>query len=314
MDGEEWIQKHLQTSTSLDDHAPTTRKWRDEDYFFYQLVITHSQNCKGALIGNADASSPHHNFDFDGSNFLNELLEIIHAGNAYLKASESVSIEADKQKMTPIEPMQLALSVTRDLLSLVGFSNKTIRPEKSSAFELGDQGEIGDEYRKHTHEREKELVNVAVKMRGNFRDLALKSLNSDDNDNLRNSIKNIIHTCDEMRDVSFPSLGVEIFDEKIQEADDMEGRWRWCTPKSKEDLMLQSHTSSPKIKGNQNAIVVESVDAKDYFRVGQYKDMFSDYDETGLPLKNADDGDLSKSLRKKLEKKRKRFFDKGSKK
>jgi hypothetical protein len=46
------------------------------------------------------------------------------------------------------------------------------------------------------------------------------------------------------------------------------------------------------------------VKLEDLFRVGQYKGMFSEFTEDGIPTLNADGSELSKRMLKKLIKKR----------
>ena len=50
---------------------------------------------------------------------------------------------------------------------------------------------------------------------------------------------------------------------------------------------------------------VASIDPKDLFKLApEYAGKFSKYDETGLPTHEADGTEVTKSMRKKLEKKR----------
>lgn len=51
LDTENWLQKHMQASSDKNWSGPNTRKWRDEDYSFYQSTLTHSRNAKMALLG-----------------------------------------------------------------------------------------------------------------------------------------------------------------------------------------------------------------------------------------------------------------------
>jgi len=49
LDADEWIQ-------SQKNEGPVTRKWNQDDYIFYQSILTHSEYCNNALIGSIGES------------------------------------------------------------------------------------------------------------------------------------------------------------------------------------------------------------------------------------------------------------------
>lgn len=255
------------------------------------------------ITNKIDSETACHGFDMDGSTFLKEFLQLIQIANSHMKVVKN----ADHKHIIPSEPIQIVLSTVRDLLDLVGFSCETIRPGGKAVDNLKG------EYQSKIRGGEECLVEKAADMRRLIRESALSGLKSKDNEDLRKYLRDIMTLCDKMRDKSFPSLGIEIFDEKKLEDEADLRHWRWCKPllKEKNELKAQSEqSSSPSNAKKRNNVPLKHIAVEDMFRVGQYEDMFLDYDETGLPLTNADGSSVSKSLKKKLLKKRGKLLKK----
>jgi len=71
--------------------------------------------------------------------------------------------------------------------------------------------------------------------------------------------------------------------------------WRWCVPKDPAATTKQGGVA----KGP-----VEDVSSREFFRAGRYEGKFREFDEEGVPIVNSDGTLVSKTLRKKLIKKR----------
>ena len=253
-----------------------------------------------------DSKTSNQNFDLDGSKFLKELLQIVHIGTSYLQAITSASSNEINHPI-PVEPMQFVLEKSRDLLSLVGFSQKTIYPLKKSK----ERNDITSDqhYECYIHGGEEKLVDEVIEMRRLIREFALKGLKSKNKEEINESMKDILRICDEMRNVNLPSMGIEVFDDKLQRNESTSDRWRWSNPIPKEKLsgiLKEESRSTSKVPPND-------ITYENFFHYGAYKDMFLEFDETGLPLQNEDGSSVSKSLRKKLLKKRDKFFIKKKK-
>ena len=250
------------------------------------------------LINQASQTSKKGSFDLDGSTFVKEIMEIIQLSNSYLH-----SLQREEAPVS-MEPIQFAISIVQQLLSLVGFSDKTIQPFK----ELDSDGnQIMHET--NINGGEAELVEKSVQMRKLIRNLAIHGMkNNNDQQVHKSCLKDILNICDQMRDETFPIMGIEVFDDKSMIEENGNNRnWRWCKPTEKNNIR---NITNPK-SATLHSPYPKTTDVKDLFRVGIYEGMFLDFDdETGLPLTNKDGSDISKSLRKKLLKKRDKFLQK----
>lgn len=316
LDGDDFVQRNnTQQSNESDILLAQTRKWRDEDYDFYQTTIFHAQNCKTALSGcssNSESSTSHHDFDLDGSKFVKELIELIQTGNSYISNAAAHEPGGKHMQNVPIEPLQFALSTVRDLLSLVGFSMKTIQPGAKNNGSITD-----DAFQSNIKGGEGKLVDEVIHMRKCMREYALKGIKSKDDETLQNSLKHILTLCDEMREISLPSLGIEVFDDKTTKEHSTNittSRWRWRIPLSKEEQELEvksltedTQQTNQKVK---HITKPENVTMENFFQVGPYEDMYLEYDETGMPLTNMDGSKVSNKKKKKLRRKRETFFSK----
>ena len=172
----------------------------------------------------------------------------------------------------PVEPMREALENIRFLLSLVGFSKKTT--------EIG-LNLVGGRDMSESSDRYYNAMNQLAFFRSGVRDSIINQNKEKDG--------KILQLCDEVRE-SMLQHGVELLDGKEVEKDS----WRFCLPKS---------TNSEVTKPQVTTMDPLSISLEDYFRVGKYKGMFSEYSSDGMPIRNADGSELSKRLLKKLKKK-----------
>jgi cysteinyl-tRNA synthetase len=191
-----------------------------------------------------------------------------------------------------------ALRLLRDKLSLVGFSDATVRAGLEQAVSGQSTNIVGGE---------RALAEQLVQFRTAVRKYAL--------DDIRNEIstpntKEILRLCDEARDDILPSIGLELNDDKIEHASDevmVESSWRFCVPRVR----------APSDNAKASTVAVPSIPldtpVEDLFRFGQYKNQFSEYDTDGIPTHTSDGSEISKSLRKKLLQKREKYQQKSSK-
>jgi hypothetical protein len=209
----------------------------------------------------------------DGSKFVDELVQVAELGNSYLSRKEQ----------GPVEPLKAVIGNMRSLLSLVGFSERTTRAGLGGIEHSAQSSQvIGGE---------RAVIEAMVHFRSVVRQAALEDVR---NNTSSGNMKKILQLCDETRDSIFPKMGIQLLDGKREEADD----WKICLPKFEE-----SHTTTTEHQ-RSSSIDLESVKLEDLFRVGQYKGMFSEFTEDGIPTLNADGSELSKRMLKKLIKKR----------
>jgi cysteinyl-tRNA synthetase len=252
IEGEEWI-SGSQTATKI---------WNDEA----QELFLASENARErgieALMN-----------DMDGSTFVDELVQVAELGNTYLSQNDR----------GPIEPLKAAISNLRDLLSLVGFSEKTTR----AGLGLSEQGAKSS----HSLGDERAVIDAMVHFRSAVRHAALEDAKGK---TASPNMKKILRLCDDARNSILPKLGIELRDSNTEEGDG----WRICLPRSDESQTSdREHQKSPSMD-------LESTPLEDFFRVGQYEGMFSEFNEDGIPIINADGFEVSKRMLKKLLKKR----------
>merc|ERR1712113_681882 len=118
------------------------------------------------------------------------------------------------------------------------------------------------------------------------------ALESNNDNNLK---KEILRECDRLRDVTLPAIGLEILDSKTGNNNkDTSSNWRFIAPRKTEESPDDNDTDSKEDQDNSNAISQLSLDM--LFRVGKYKGVFLDYDDSGMPYTMADGSPLSKAL------------------
>jgi cysteinyl-tRNA synthetase len=250
LDGTEWVEK-------AGDSGP--KKWTPTEHDLYTKVSECFKKSYSAIID-----------DLDGKSFVRELVAVADFGNAYLRTSPA----------GPTEPIKYCLSSLRESLSLVGFSEKTVRVGLNQVSTLASQAIAGGEGA---------LIEELVKFRSGVRNAALADVRKGVS---AESLKAILRFCDESRDQAFPSIGLELMD------GDIEKSWRYCLPSPQ-------HVSKadPETPVSKNVSLVD-IPVEDFFKVGQYEGMFSDFDEDGLPITNSEGASISNRQMKKLMSKR----------
>eukprot|EP00339_Tiarina_fusa_P006498 CAMPEP_0117068978 /NCGR_PEP_ID=MMETSP0472-20121206/48348_1 /TAXON_ID=693140 ORGANISM="Tiarina fusus, Strain LIS" /NCGR_SAMPLE_ID=MMETSP0472 /ASSEMBLY_ACC=CAM_ASM_000603 /LENGTH=258 /DNA_ID=CAMNT_0004791267 /DNA_START=103 /DNA_END=879 /DNA_ORIENTATION=+ len=238
--------------------------WSDEDQALFLASDNARKVCWRALRN-----------DLDGAAFVDEIVALSDLGGAYLT----------RKDQGPVELLRAVSSEVRSLLSLVGFSDKTTR---AGIFLEGD-GRPGSS----VVGGERAIIDSLAEFRSAVRELALRDMA---NKTGSEQTKKILELCDDFRDSILPAMGVEIHDG----LEDTKSGWSFRLPKSTED------EPQPPMKEEQSTAVADllSVRVEDFFRVGQYEGMFTEYTDEGIPVRNADGTEVSKRLRKKLLKKR----------
>jgi len=263
LDGQSWVEERTLEST-------TTKLWEKEDV---DLYATCQESRRFGMLALRN--------DLDGTEYLKKCLHIVSVGSVYLS-------KRGKQTSSPLEPMKMALSTLRDMLELVGVSEKTTR--------VGLDGQQGDRSSSISQVAggEEILADVLVKFRSSVRREALRDVKS--GRGTENTLS-ILETTDRLRDLDLPRIGIEVLDEKSENEQDT---WRFCVPRD----VGQTNDDSlvpPKV---ESKIDLMSIPLEDLFRVGRYEGAFSQYDAEGIPTHNADGTEVSGRALKKLLKKR----------
>ena len=127
-------------------------------------------------------------------------------------------------------------------MELVGFTPRTVNAGISSAQD-NISSLLGQQQQLSSAKNTASLLDEAVAFRAAVRSTALsaiqknKKTKKDDSSYLDNSaaLKEILGLCDELRDDTFPKLGVEILDGKVKSdeegVDDVNRGWRHCSPR-----------------------------------------------------------------------------------
>ena len=258
--GEKWLDNNDSTSRSS--------KWTQEDIDLFHGIHECHDSCIRALYD-----------DFDGSAFVKQLVLLCEMGLSRIRASPE---NIPKPQESAIRQ---ALGTVRSLLELVGFSGETSKVGlvSDSASETHDEGAVGGE---------SALIDELVKFRRAVRDAALTNTKDASN-------KRILQLCDEIRDATFPAIGVELYDGKEQDGKQVDSSWSYCIPREKE----VTTATTTKTANEDPAPKLEDIPLVEFFKVGSFEGLFSSYDSHGFPILKADGTELSKSQQKKLRKK-----------
>jgi cysteinyl-tRNA synthetase len=211
--------------------------------------------------------------DLDGSTFVSELLIIIECGMKHMA----------KKERGPVEPIISSLREVRELLRLVGFTETTTE----AGIRVGNSESLSGRV------CEDSLVESLVLFRSTVRDIAL-------DDPSIPGMKKLLALSDELRDSILPEIGVQLIDSKNEET---ENTWKVCVPRSPSTSDARQ-TRSMSDSTLAKTVDLESVPTQEFFKVGQYEGVFSEYLEDGTPTHHADGSEVSKRLRKKLIKRR----------
>lgn len=281
-DGEEWLRESSQNGRS----DCLSRRWSEKDHELLEVSNTTNHVCHQALMGSVDIDSSEgtrSGFDFDGTLYLDSLLSLSELGCEYIAFAEAGN--------HPIQPIQRCLDTMRDRLSIVGFSEKTVKVGLLS--NLHENSGITD--------HNKSIIDEMVKFRRAIREKALEEM--EDSPTLA---KQILSVCDGMRDHNLPSLGVEVND------DNKNGEWRFTMPVNEGAKEIQGIKTKENVDRNQEAAdhTIENINETNFFKTRHFAGQFSEYDSKYVPTKNVDGTDVSKNLRKKLLKKKDKYFTK----
>lgn len=186
----------------------------------------------------------------------------------------------------PTEPLYESLRLLRDKLSLVGFSDATVRAGREDLISTRRNNIVGGE---------RALAEKLVQFRSAVRKYALGDVRNDGGSSL--NAKEILRLCDEARDDILPSIGLELNDVKI-EGDSTESNWRFCLPRERKTASKSETSTVSSVPIIPEDTLVE---------VGQYEGQFSSFDEDGIPTHYEDGSEVSKTLRKKLIKKQEKY-------
>ena len=316
-DGEQWLKESyecgngsssmcINTDNGKDSSDCLTKSWNEKDRELFNTTNMTMYQCHKALMGRLDdiniAENDSNNntfrssgFDIDGASYLNSLLSLSETGCKHI-----VNSQPGKH---PTQPVERCLDVMRECLSIVGFSDKTTKiglSQQSSSSGTSNGNTSNEKYTK-------QVIDEMIRFRSSIRRKALEGVKSDSSD--VDLAKEILSLCDGMRDYQLPLLGMEINDDKSDN-----GGWRYNMSMNAVDRAETTRSSSDGIFKNMNQsppqVKQEDLNETNFFMVGHYVGKFSEFDSKNIPIKNADGSDVSKTLRKKLMKKREKFFKK----
>jgi len=219
MEGQETLER-LSNADDATNNSMSSRLWGEEELELFHTVTQCSMNCQTALLD-----------DLDGASFVKELIRLADEGLNYV---DKVKMEGKKNRIElsknrPEEPLRFVLDTFRGQLDLVGFSQRTVGAGLSASMDqhLGDTATSMNTA----------LVDEAVAFRTAVRSAALSVMRKK-KDGI-DAAKEILQLCDEMRDDTFPRIGIEILDGKVVAAGSTEEGeevganrgWRHCSPR-----------------------------------------------------------------------------------
>jgi cysteinyl-tRNA synthetase len=275
--GEDYLRARKAKSSDFEN--PDVKKWSSQDFEFYSSINASIAICRGALLN-----------DLDGAKFISTILEVVGEGMNF------IDTKVGNNQDGPIEPMVTVLNAVREMLSLVGFTDKTCRAGLSA-----ETGQVSSE-------RERAILDALTAFRSQVRRKAI----GEGPESSEEKLNGVLKACGDVRDKTFPSLGVEFMDGKVIKVDDTDGQktkpakdsWRYCVPRSP-SLPDPIKTSQPEVENKtiRNAALRDRVPFEMVFQVGQWEGKFSEFDEHGFPLRKADGSPLSDLLKRRLRKK-----------
>lgn len=218
MEGQEclnrWNTTAIEDAAYNGDNDDSLRLWGEEELQLFQTVTRSSMNSQTALLD-----------DLDGASFVKELIGIAEAGLVYVRRVRT--------EERPEEPLRFVLNTFRGQLSLVGFTQRTVNAGISAgqASSSCQNIEFGVDHASSTNTT---ILDEAVAFRSAIRTVALGAVRKK-NDGL-DAVKHILKLCDEMRDKTFPKIGIEILDGKVAaetgpSVGTINQGWRHCSPR-----------------------------------------------------------------------------------
>ncbi|KAL9186741.1 hypothetical protein ACHAXT_010461 [Thalassiosira profunda] len=208
MEGQECLERWQSMDDGADENV-STRLWGDEELRLFHDVTQCAMRCRQALRD-----------DLDGASYVRELNRIAALGLAYVDRAKADM----KGKSRPEEPLRFVLDAFRGQLALVGFTPRTVNAGLSARDASSSE--------QSASAVNAALVDEAVAFRTAVRSASLDAIRKKTEG--LDSLKEILGLCDELRDVTFPKLGVEILDGKvgsgIEDGEASRG-WRYCAPR-----------------------------------------------------------------------------------
>jgi cysteinyl-tRNA synthetase len=261
-----------------------TRQWTDSDMQLYHASTELMSLSRSHLLD-----------DLDGAAWTRNIISFVDNGIDYLR---------DKDASThSIEALQIAVQNLRRVLALVGFSVTTVEAGRDTKAHQSSQI-VGGESR---------LIDAFVGFREEIRQVGLTVAKSMTEKTAAS--EDILRACDNLRDHTLPSLGVELMDKKVVDQhmyrETAEGRnnptWRYCIPRQEIQIPLTDSDRTTTVSQSKTMPRLEDlldIPLIDFFRSSLFAGQFAAFDENGVPTHNADGSEVSKRQLKKLLKKR----------
>jgi cysteinyl-tRNA synthetase len=204
LDGERWLAGCKNESTTSDQLEDYDKRWSAEDYALFISVNDASKDAYRALLNN-----------MRGTAYVDGLIRIAEAGSAHIRKSKPSSSAI-------AEPVKTALQTTRNLLSLLGFSDLTVRAGLLDDSSNLDTSANSNSSAGYVAGGESALIEEVARFRAAVRKAALHDV---ERKRGTESTKAILEACDKLRD-AMPGMGIELMDGK-----DGSALWRFCVPK-----------------------------------------------------------------------------------
>lgn len=269
LQGEEWLRRQHGNDGDFEK-----KKYREVDHLLLTDVQDAASLARRALLT-----------DLDGTTYVKQLLLIAENGTKYIQQQREI-----KSETGPIEPLRSSLDLLRNLLSQVGFSDATCWAGSIEVLESTDNG----------INRTTDLISEIIKFRSSVRRAALDEKRIADSPS--ENIMNILSDCDNLR-LRLPAFGVELLDASISQAE-VKDDWRFCVPQSQKMIeQLQTDREKP-TKSEVKRFNPFVVAAEDLFRADpHYKELFSKFNDDGVPILKRDGSIVSNTQQKKFQKK-----------
>ena len=191
----------------------STRVWGEDDLELFNHATQSGTKCRQALVGKYtmdDSGNTKGSFDLDGASFVKELTQLAEFGLSYIQDSSS-------HHPRPMEPLRVAIETFRRQLDMVGFTSYTV----NAGISTSEQQESSTD---------SALLDEVAMFRSAVRSATLNGLRSKDT---MAAAKEVLGLCDQLRDDTLPSLGVELLDGKVASGEDDSRGWRRCSPREK---------------------------------------------------------------------------------
>ncbi|EFC49827.1 cysteinyl-tRNA synthetase [Naegleria gruberi] len=153
------------------------------------------------------------------------------------------------------------------------------------------------------------IINALSDFRSEIRNIA-----RDKNDKKE---QRILQTCDSLRDDVLPGLGIRLEDKKettswkLADKNELLREREEKKANEKQAKLDALKKSEEKLATAQKEYETSLIDPLEFFKQGEYASQFSEWDETGLPTKDKDGVEVTKSAKKNLSKaldKQKKLF------